>query len=110
MQTSLSSAFWGTSAASPHATGAAALLLAANPGMTPAQLRAALPAAVKDVSTAGFDYRTGSGRISLDADGDGLNHDMELAYGTSPTLADTDGDGLTDGQEIQTLRNVADAG
>ncbi len=70
--------------------------------MTPAQLRAALPAAVKDVSTAGFDYRTGSGRISLDADGDGLNRDVELAYGTSPILADTDGDGLTDGQEIQT--------
>jgi hypothetical protein len=100
VQTSLSSAFWGTSAASPHATGAAALLLAASPGMTPAQLRAALPAAVKDVSTAGFDYRTGSGRISLDADGDGLNHDTELVYGTSPTLADSDGDGLTDGQEI----------
>jgi hypothetical protein len=69
--------------------------------MTPAQLRAALPAAVKDVGSAGLDYRTGSGRISLDADGDGLNHDAELAYGTSPTLADTDGDGLTDSQEIQ---------
>lgn len=100
VQTSLASAFWGTSAASPHATGAAALLLADNPAMTPAQLRAALPAAVKDVNTAGFDYRTGYGRISLDADGDGLNHDQELSYGTSPILADTDGDGLTDGQEI----------
>ena len=101
VQTSLTSSFAGTSAASPHATGAAALLLAKNPTMTPAQLRAALPAAVKDVSSAGFDYRTGSGRISLDADGDGLNHDMELSYGTSPILADTDGDGLTDSQEIQ---------
>ena len=99
--TSLSGAFWGTSAASPHATGAAALLLANNPSMTPAQLRAALPAAVKDVGSTGFDYRTGNGRISLDADGDGLNHDAELSYGTSPTLADTDGDGLADGQEIQ---------
>jgi hypothetical protein len=101
VKTSLSSAFYGTSAASPHATGAAALLLASNPSMTPAQLRAALPAAVKDVGAAGFDYRTGSGRISLDADGDGLNRDMELSYGTSPILADTDGDGLADGQEIQ---------
>jgi subtilisin family serine protease len=101
VKTSLSSAFWGTSAASPHAAGAAALVLANNPTMTPAQLRAALPAAVKDVGTAGFDYRTGSGRISLDADSDGLNHDMELSYGTSAILADTDGDGLTDGQEIQ---------
>jgi hypothetical protein len=101
VKTSLSSSFAGTSAASPHATGAAALLLANNPSMTPAQLRAALPLAVKDVNAAGFDYRTGSGRISLDADGDGLNHDMELSYGTSPILADTDGDGLADGQEIQ---------
>jgi subtilisin family serine protease len=101
VKTSLSSAFWGTSAASPHAAGAAALLLVANPGMTPAQLRAALPVAVKDVSTTGFDYRTGSGRISLDGDADGLNHDVELSYGTSPILADTDGDGLTDNQEIQ---------
>jgi len=99
--TSLTGGFWGTSAASPHATGAAALLLANNPTMTPAQLRAALPAAVKDVNTTGFDYRTGSGRISLDADGDGLNHDLELSYGTSAILADTDGDGLTDSQEIQ---------
>ena len=101
VKTSLSGAFYGTSAASPHATGAAALLLASNPTMTPAQLRAALPAAVKDVGTTGFDYRTGNGRISLDADGDGLNHDVELSYGTSPTLADTDGDGLADNQEIQ---------
>ena len=101
VQTSLTGSFAGTSAASPHATGAAALLLANNPSMTPAQLRAALPAAVQDVGSAGFDYRTGYGRISLDADGDGLNHDMELSYGTSPILADTDGDGLADGQEIQ---------
>lgn len=99
--TSLTGGFWGTSAASPHATGATALLLANNPTMTPAQLRATLSAAVKDVNTTGFDYRTGSGRISLDADGDGLNHDLELLYGTSPILADTDGDGLTDIQEIQ---------
>lgn len=102
VKTSLTSAFWGTSAAAPHATGAAALLLAATPAMTPADLRAALAAAVHDVGTVGFDYRTGSGRISLDADGDGLNRDLELAYGTSPTQADTDGDGLSDGEEVMT--------
>jgi hypothetical protein len=101
VRTSRTSSFAGTSAASPHAAGAAALMLAKNQAMIPAQLRAALPAAVKDVSTTGFDYRTGNGRISLDADGDGLNRDVELSYGTSPTLADTDGDGLTDSHEIQ---------
>lgn len=101
VQTSLSSAFYGTSASSPHATGAAALLLARNPAMTPMQLKAALVAAVKDVGSTGYDYRTGSGRISLDADGDGLNHDEELLYGTSPINADTDGDGLSDMAEVK---------
>jgi hypothetical protein len=65
------------------------------------QLRAALVAAVKDVGTAGSDYRTGSGRISLDADGDSLNHDEELFNGTSPINADTDGDGLSDMAEVK---------
>lgn len=101
VQTSLSSAFYGTSASSPHATGAAVLQLAKNPAMTPAQLRAALVVAVKDVGTTGYDYRTGSGRISLDADADGLNHDEELLYGTSPINADTDGDGLSDMAEVK---------
>lgn len=101
VKTSLSSGFYGTSASSPHAAGAAALLLANNPSLTPPQLRAALTAAVKDVNTTGFDYRTGFGRSSLDADGDGLNHDEELAYGTSSTAVDTDNDGLTDYEETK---------
>jgi subtilisin family serine protease len=102
VRTSLTSAFAGTSAAAPHAAGAAALLLDANPGLTPAGLRGLLSAAVKDVGSAGYDYRTGHGRVSLDADGDGLNHDLELALGTSPLLADTDGDGLSDWAEVYT--------
>jgi len=101
VQTSLSSAFYGTSASSPHAAGTAALLLAKNLAITPAQLRTALVAAVKDVGTAGYDYRTGYGRISLDADGDGLNHDEELSYGTSPINSDTDGDGVSDYDEVK---------
>ena len=101
VKTSLSSVFYGTSASSPHATGAAALLLAKSPTMTSAQLRAALVVAVKDVGAAGHDYRTGSGRISLDADGDGLNHDEELFYGTSAINADTDGDALSDMTEVK---------
>ena len=93
VQTSLSTSFAGTSAASPHVAGAAALVLAQSPALTPAQLRAALIATVKDVSTAGYDYRTGYGRLSLDADGDGFNHDEDncpLVY--NPDQLDTDGD------------------
>ncbi len=97
VQTSLSSSFAGTSAASPHAAGAAALLLAQNPAMTTSQLRSAMISSTYDVSTVGYDYRTGYGRNSLDADEDGYNHDED----NCPLVAnldqqDLDGDGLGD--------------
>ncbi|WP_297527137.1 S8 family serine peptidase [Thiohalobacter sp.] len=93
VQTSLSGSFAGTSAASPHVAGGAALLLARNPGWSVASLRAELTATAEDVAGAGFDYRTGQGRLSLDADGDGWNHDTD----NCPLIAnaaqvDTDGD------------------
>ena len=47
--TSLSSSFAGTSAASPHAAGAAALVLAAHPGFSVTQVRNELTATAKDV-------------------------------------------------------------
>ena len=98
--TSLSSGFAGTSAASPHAAGAAALVMAAHPGDPLTQVRNELAGTAEDVSTPGFDYRTGFGRISLDADGDGLNHDLESSIGTNPLAADSDNDGLTDYEEV----------
>lgn len=97
VQTSLTTLFAGTSAAAPHVTGAVALLMAQNPGMSLPQIRWLLTGTAKDVHTAGYDYRTGSGRISLDADGDGYNHDTD----NCPLIAnanqlDTDGDRLGD--------------
>lgn len=100
VQTSQHTAFGGTSAAAAHVAGAAALLLDRNGALTTAQLRNELIATAEDVGPAGFDTRTGSGRLSLDADGDGLNHDFEAAIGTDPTLTDTDGDNLSDGYEV----------
>lgn len=97
VQTSLSSSFAGTSAASPHAAGAAVLLLAQNPAMTTAQLRTTMINSSHDVSSLAYDYRTGYGRISLDADGDSYNHDDDncpLVYNFDQL--DLDGDGLGD--------------
>lgn len=97
VQTSISQIFAGTSAAAPHAAGAMALLLAGNAGITNAQAIAQLTGTAKDVGSTGYDMRTGHGRISLDADGDGRNHDSDncrLAY--NPTQNDLDGDGAGD--------------
>jgi hypothetical protein len=74
-----------------------ALLRAQNPGLSLPQLRWLLTSTAKDVHTAGYDYRTGSGRISLDADGDGFNHDIDnCPLVSNPTQADIDDDGMGD--------------
>lgn len=59
--------FFGTSAAAPHAGGVAALMLDANPGATPQQLRSALQASAIDMDSAGYDHDSGAGLIQADA-------------------------------------------
>lgn len=97
VQTSLTASFAGTSAAAPHIGGAVALLMAQNPGLLPAQIRWLLTTTAKDVSVSGFDYRTGYGRVSLDADADGFNHDTDNCLLTAnPAQSDLDADGVGD--------------
>ncbi len=93
--------FSGTSSSSPHVAGTAALLLSQTPSLTVSQLWTQLETDTLDLGSAGKDNLYGSGRISLDADGDGLTHDDEVSiYLTDPLVVDTDGDGLDDGDEV----------
>lgn len=68
----------GTSMASPHVAGLAALILSRNPGLTPAQVRAIIEATATDLGPTGRDIYFGHGRINAElaltktAPGDGL--------------------------------------
>ncbi|MFQ5495644.1 MAG: S8 family serine peptidase, partial [Phycisphaerae bacterium] len=53
----------GTSQAGPHVTGLAALILSADPGLTPAQVRQFIRDGAIDLGPAGFDSGYGWGRI-----------------------------------------------
>ena len=54
----------GTSMAAPHVSGVAALVLALHPAFTPEQVRQALRSGADDVGSAGFDPKTGYGRVN----------------------------------------------
>ncbi|AEV87635.1 Neuroendocrine convertase 1 [Actinoplanes sp. SE50] len=58
--------FYGTSAAAPHAAAIAALALSGNPGLSNAEIRAALTGTALDLAPAGVDNRTGFGVLRAD--------------------------------------------
>ena len=62
-----SSGFTGTSAASPHTAGAAALAKQANPSLTAAQLRSFLQGRAGELGAAGADNLFGAGKLLLGA-------------------------------------------
>jgi hypothetical protein len=62
-----SQGFWGTSAATPHAAGAAALVKAGNPGYTPAAIQAMLESRATGLGAPGKDNVFGSGKLNLGA-------------------------------------------
>jgi subtilisin family serine protease len=75
--------FNGTSSATPHVAGIAALLLQLNPALTVEQLHQQLQlvAAANDLGAPGFDFQHGYGLIR---------------FGVGPALFDSDGDGIVD--------------
>ena len=74
--------FQGTSMASPHVAAAAALLIAQNPGITPAQVRDKLTDSALDLGSSGYDSVYGHGLVQV---ADALEH-------TDPVCTDNDGD------------------
>ena len=57
--------FNGTSSATPHVAGAAALILQANPSYTPSDVKAFLEGRAVDMGAGGYDYVYGAGRLWL---------------------------------------------
>ncbi len=100
--------FGGTSAACPYAAGEAAVLLQAQPGLTPAALRSLMkahgPLVTNPASGLAFRRTDVAGALAtlVDSDGDGLTDAAEAGLGTDPLDPDSDGDGLSDGAEVNT--------
>jgi subtilisin family serine protease len=72
-------AFNGTSAATPHVSGAAALVLDAYPTYSPDQLQSFLEGRAVDLGDAGMDVRFGHGRLYLgNPPGDSSTYDYRI--------------------------------
>jgi subtilisin family serine protease len=56
--------FTGTSSATPKVAGIVALMLSANPSLTPAQVKSILRKTADDIGEPGVDDRTGAGRVN----------------------------------------------
>lgn len=66
MPSELAAAACGTSAATPHVSGLAALLFAQDPARTPAQVRKIIESSADDLGAAGRDQYFGFGRINVE--------------------------------------------
>lgn len=76
----------GTSMATPHISGVAALVLSVDPALPPAQVRAALTSTATDLGPAGYDLEFGNGEVNA-------------AATVAAVQVDTDNDGCTDFRE-----------
>lgn len=90
--------FFGTSASAPVVAGAAALVLSADPSLTPSQLRAHLLMQTMDAGVIGPDNIFGAGKLVLRLDAQSSVPDLALRPG------DLTGDGRLDKADVKLLR------
>lgn len=106
-------AYWfyqGTSMATPHASGVAALLLAENSSLTPSQIKSTLESTAEDLGTAGRDDTYGWGLIDAEAALASLSPPVSITLSTDGTIEfgilglgdtqDTTASGLNDVQTV----------
>jgi subtilisin family serine protease len=106
----------GTSMATPHVAGACALLLDADPSLTPEELKQVLEDTALDLGDPGKDNTYGSGRLDALAAVESLGspppEDPEFELDTVVVTADSDSDGLIEpGESIEievTINNVGE--
>jgi hypothetical protein len=78
--------FWqGTSMATPHVSGVAALLLARNPALTPDEVRNVLESTAEDLGSAGWDSQFGWGLIDAEAALESLAEPVHLMLSVDPS-------------------------
>ncbi len=86
----------GTSMATPHAAGTAALLLGKKPALTTAEVRSIMLGSAKDLGAAGFDTIYGYGRVDALAAWNAIavgNQPPVANAGPDKTVSDADGTG-----------------
>ena len=83
--------FFGTSASAPHAAALAALLLQANPTLTPTEVNVVLAFTATDMLTPGFDFDSGFGLVNAIAAYSAIGSDFGDAPDSYGTLAASNG-------------------
>jgi len=110
--------YQGTSMASPHVAGVAALLLAKDPSLTPSQIRNILQSTAEDLGATGWDSTYGWGLVDaqaalfsiLPAVSITLTTDSSVAFGIMPlgSTEDTTASGINDVETVTVDTGPAD--